>query len=84
MFSAGLHNITVYGHEGCCDGAMDVRYAKNGETSYHSMNDFESVAPAALETTYSYDELRARCDEDGDGAVDFCEMEMCIIAAENA
>jgi hypothetical protein len=59
---------------------MDVRYAKNGETSYHSMNDFESVAPAALVTTYSYDELRARCDENDDGAVDFCEMEMCIIA----
>jgi len=25
-FEAGLHTITIYGHEGCCDGGMDVRF----------------------------------------------------------
>lgn len=29
-FTAGEHVVEVYGAEGCCDGSMDVRFARAG------------------------------------------------------
>jgi len=37
-YAPGLHTIVVYGHEGCCDGKMDVRAKKNNE-DYMSLNE---------------------------------------------
>lgn len=59
-FTAGDHSVVIYGAEGCCDGAMDVRIRRNsGDWNDFDIDIIDEIIPT--ETEGDDDEDRGDC-----------------------